>query len=112
MKRSDERAAAGAAVFAAGSAVIAFAGTLCCAGPAVVSLLGAGGALAAARLEPYRPYFLAVSAVMLAFGFWRVYRRPACVDGECAARPPRWLRFVLWASLAATVASVVAPHVW
>jgi mercuric ion transport protein len=85
MRRSDGSLAAGSALGALGAAVAALAGTLCCAGPAVVAALGAGGALAGARLEPFRPYLLGASMVMLAFGFWRAYR-PTPVGGA----PTTW----------------------
>jgi hypothetical protein len=46
----------GSSVSAIGSSVLATATSLCCIGPAVVAILGTSGALAAARLAPYRPY--------------------------------------------------------
>ena len=56
MRRSDGGIAVGSAAGAIGAAVAAIFSTLCCAGPAIVmSALGAGSALMAARLEPYRP---------------------------------------------------------
>ena len=36
---------------------------------------------------------------MLAWAFWRVYRRrPVCDDGSCARPPSVWLRAMLWLS--------------
>lgn len=103
--------AIGSALGAAGAAIAAVFGTLCCAGSAVVALLGAGGALAAARLEPYRPYLLGASVVMLAFGFWRAYR-PASGGTSCSARTGRLVRMMLWCSALLLVASVLAPRLW
>jgi mercuric ion transport protein len=114
MRRTDGGVAAGSALGAIGSAVAALAGTLCCAGPAVVAIIGAGGALAAARLEPYRPLFLAVSAALLGFGFWRAYRRPppGPSGASCSRRTGGAVRGILWAALALFALSAVAPRLW
>lgn len=78
--------------------------------PLLVSLLGVGGSIWAARLEPYAPYLLALSGVLVGYGFWAVYRprRPAvCANGagegcdNAAARPPRRplaLQAFLWSA--------------
>lgn len=112
MKRSDSGIVVGSAIGAVGAAAGAVLGTLCCAGPAVVGLIGAGGALAAARLEPFRPYFLTGSALMLAVGFWRSYRpRAMAVDGAmCAIRTRRIVRAILWTSTLATILAFFAPR--
>jgi hypothetical protein len=109
MKRADGGVVAGSALGAAGAAIAALFGTLCCAGSAVVALLGAGGALAAARIEPYRPYLLGAAVAMLAFGFWRAYR-PARGGAACAVRTGRWVRIMLWCSAALVVGSALAPR--
>lgn len=111
MRRADGGMAVGSALGAAGAAIAALVGTLCCAGSAVVALLGAGGALAAARLEPYRPYLLAAAVVMLAFGFWRAYR-PAAGGVSCSARTGRLVRAMLWCSALLLLASALAPRLW
>jgi hypothetical protein len=111
MKRADGGMAAGSALGAAGAALAALFGTLCCAGSAVVALLGAGGALAAARLEPYRPYLLGIAIAMLAFGFWRAYR-PARSGAACSVRTGRWVRIMLWCSAVLVIASALVPRLW
>lgn len=69
-------------VGALGSATTSLLATLCCVGPVAYSVLGAGGVLAAARLQPWRPWILAGSAVFLALGFFSAYRRRTTViDG-------------------------------
>jgi len=112
MKKADGGVAAGSALGAVGAATAALLGTFCCAGPAVVSLIGAGGALAAAEIEPYRPYFLAGAIGMLALGFWRAYR-PASVGpggAVCSIRAGRLVRAALWFSAVVTLASALAPR--
>jgi mercuric ion transport protein len=112
MKRSSGAVAVGSAVGATSASIAAVLGALCCAGPAVVGVIGAGGALAAARLEPFRPYFLAASVVMLSFGFWRAYRPARAKGGACAIRTGRAARAILWASALITLGSALAPRFW
>lgn len=90
------------------SAFASFIG-LCCIGPWAVVLFGVSGAVTMARWAPYRPYILAVSAAMLAWAFWRIYRpQPDCEDGSCAEGPSSWLKFMLWASLVLIVLAFFA----
>ena len=80
------------------SALASFVG-LCCIGPWSVALFGVTGAVALARWQPYRLYILAVAAVLLLWGFWRVYRKPG--DGAGAnivSRRAPWLKGALWVS--------------
>jgi hypothetical protein len=111
VRRADGGIAVGSALGAVGAAVTAAVATLCCAGPAVVSILGAGGALTAAKLEPYRPDLLTGAIVMLALGFWRAHR-PSRKGGACSVRTGRVVRSILWVSAAITLASIIAPRFW
>jgi mercuric ion transport protein len=95
-----------------GAAIAAVLGTLCCIGPAVIAVVGAGGALAGAKLAPYRPYFLAASGLLLGLGFWSSYRpSPANREGtSCTLRTGRRVRTVLWIAAAVTAASFLVPR--
>lgn len=73
----DSRALVGSATGALAGAIAAFVAALCCVGPSTVALFGAGGALAAARLKPCRPYFLSASLALIVYGFWRAYSIPS-----------------------------------
>lgn len=97
--------------FAIGSTVAAFLASLCCIGPLLLG--GAGlGAVLVATFAPLRPYFLGLSAVLLAGGFYFVYRKPktteACAGEACApqsqgrklAKSMLWLAAVGVAALA------------
>lgn len=124
MKRpAQATGAASAAVAGAGAAIGVAAASACCVGPVIspliVGVLGAGGAVWAADLEPYSLYILALSAVMLSYGFAVAYRRPrACAVGDDGGRPgdvrseghatasPRWLRITLWAAAVLWTASL------
>lgn len=101
-------------LLAAGSISGALVASSCCIVPLALVTLGVSGAWIGnlTALEAYKPYFLAVTALFLAGGFWHVYLKPkrACGKGSHCARPAsgRITRSALWIStvlalLAATV---------
>lgn len=63
----------------------------CCVLPLALALLGLGGAWVASlrTLAPYKPLFLAGTALALGTGFWASYVRPQprCAPGTLCARP-------------------------
>jgi hypothetical protein len=61
----------------------------------IVGVLGVSGAVQLAGIKPYTPYLLGGSLVMLAYAFWKTYRR----QGECGMKPARAVRAMLWASV-------------
>lgn len=98
-----------------GSAAAAFVASLCCLGPLVLG--GAGlGAVLMATFAPLRPYFLAVSAVLLVLGFYFVYRQPrsaeACAEEVCAvdSRARRAAKPLLWLATLAVLALALFPY--
>lgn len=96
----------GAAASGLATATVAAVASLCCAGPVTVVLLGAGGAVAAAEMKPYRVPLLFVSAVLLAGAYWRTYLRTSSAStGACPVRVGRWVR---WGSVAAVMVWVAA----
>lgn len=96
---------------AIGSTLAAFLASLCCLGPLLLGGVGLGAALVA-MFAPLRPYFLAVSVILLAGGFYFVYRKPkateVCGGETCApksgtrrmAKPLLWLAALAVAALA------------
>jgi len=101
-------------LLAAGGIVGAIIASSCCIVPLVLVTLGVSGAWIGSltALEPYKPYFLTITAILLGAGFWHVYFKPkkACADGSYCARPRsgRITQIALWlatalALLAATV---------
>jgi hypothetical protein len=76
-------------------------------------VLGAGGVIAGARVQPWRPWVLAASAVFLALGFWSAYRRrTAVINGQvCRIKASRTIRVTLWVAAVLTVAIGVLPPV-
>lgn len=106
--RSDRGAAVSTGAAIGLSGLASFIG-LCCIGPWAVALFGMSGALVMAQFAPWRPWILALAAVLLAWAFWRVYRpRPRCDDGSCPARPSAWLQGALWLALAMVVLAFFA----
>lgn len=104
----EDKALVGSAAGGLATAIAAFVAALCCIGPSTVALLGAGGALAAASIKPYRPYLLLGSLAMILYGFWRAYR-PATRAGSAVACPTRLGRFTrsaLWFAAVIWVAAV------
>ncbi len=83
------------------SVVAATAASVCCIGPVVAAVLGAGALGAAStRFEPYRPWFLGLTMILLGVGFASTYRRePECTDGTCPPASRRTAKIVLWISV-------------
>ncbi len=100
--------------FTLGSVVAAFLASLCCLGPLLLGGLGLGTVLVA-TFAPLRVYFLAVSAILLAVGFYLVYRKPkpvqACEGETCAPRAPgkRAAKALLWLGAVAVLALALFP---
>src|SRR5258708_1846642 len=109
MKNSDKAAVVGGSLSAVGAALVGIFGTLCCAGPVVVAVLGVGGAGAAAEGAPYRPDFIAASIVLLGIGFLRRRRPKRCAC--LSPREARWLPVILWIATVLTVLTAVLPFV-
>ena len=100
---------------AMGSTLAAFLASLCCLGP--LFLGGAGlGAVLVATFAPLRPYLLAVSVILLAVGFYLVYRMPkakkACAGETCAAEggARRMAKPLLWIATLAVAALAFFPY--
>ena len=111
MKRDDKEVLGSATGGLAGAVAAVFA-ALCCIGPSTVAVLGAGGALAAASLAPYRPYLLIISLAMILYGFWRAYRNTG-INREgiaCPTRIGRFSRKALWLAAIVWIAAALLPR--
>ena len=105
----------GSALLAAGGILAAIGASSCCVLPLVFFALGVSGAWVGnlTALAPYQPIFVAVAVACLAFGFVRVYRRPAaCAEGEACARPlpNRAVKLSLWLAAVLLVAAILFPY--
>jgi mercuric ion transport protein len=102
------------------SILSAFVASICCVGPLVFALLGIGGAGLLVKLEPYRPYFIAVTFALLGAGFYLTYRKPkaaaatAVAGGpECACPAPRANRagtIMLWVATVLVIGFLSFPY--
>ena len=83
----------------AASVLGGFLASVCCIVPLTFAALGLTGAAFAVRLEPARPYFLAVTYGLLAVAFYLTYRpsSAACAPGDtCSEATPRYGKSILW----------------
>jgi mercuric ion transport protein len=76
----------------------------CCAGPLILVSVGLGGAWASrlAALDPYRPWFIALSLLFLGWGIWSAYRRRSfrsCGVGTLCSKPANRTNDLMWALL-------------
>lgn len=98
-----------------GSILAAGGASACCIGPVLLSVAGAGALGAAAvKLEPFRPLFLAFTAVLLGAAFYTTYWRAntaACrPDGSCPPASNRKAKIVLWIAAALVILLVTFPY--
>lgn len=98
-----------------GSVVTALAASACCIGPVVFALLGTGGAAFAIALEPYRPVFIGMTALLLGGAFYFVYRRSPgeqCgPDSTCPAPSRRIdLKVLVWVVSMIVLAVLAFPY--
>lgn len=84
--------ALGAAATGTGGSLLALVAGACCAGPVIapliVGVLGAGGAAWAAGLQPYSPYLLAASGLLIAYTFIALYAPASCAPEDDGAMTP------------------------
>ncbi len=97
-----------------GSLVAGVLASACCIGPLLLGALGLGSLGLGAALAPLRPWFLGVTAVFLALGFYFAYRpqrAETCAPRQPCAAPAsrRGQRIGLWVVTAATVALASYP---
>jgi mercuric ion transport protein len=101
----------GSSLSAIGSSLAAAVTTFCCVGPAVFAVLGTSGVLAAARLAPYRPYFVLGSVLLLGLGFWLAYRpQGGCIRKTCTTASAKITRALLWLAAVVTGAAILLPN--
>jgi len=100
----------GSSLGAIATSLVATVTTFCCVGPAVIAILGASGVLAAAKLAPYRPYFILGSVALLGWGFWLAYRpQGGCIGKTCTTTNAKITRALLWIAAVITIAAILVP---
>jgi hypothetical protein len=97
MAMNENKRVIGAASGALGLGAIAAALGTCCVAPWAVGVLGVTGAIALARMAVLQPYLLVAAGISIIAAFIWAYRsRPICVDGVCATKSKRRLRWFVW----------------
>ena len=99
---------------AIGSVVAAIGASLCCIGPLVALLLGAGSLAAGSALEKWRPIFLGVTFTLLASAWYLVYRRPkgeGCAEGPACEAKGRGTasKRIVWSATVVAIALAALP---
>ena len=93
---------------ALGSVLAALAASVCCIGPVAFTLVGAGAlSVASTRIEPYRPWLIVATIVLLGFAFHTAYRAkagPSCAEA-CNPDSQRTARILAW--IAAVIATIL-----
>lgn len=101
-----------------GGLLAAVAASSCCILPLLLGAASAGTVGLGAALAPYRPYLMALTALLLGAAFYGAYRpvRAACdADGNCssetAAGAKRLSRAVIWVVTLFTVGAMAYPEI-
>ena len=90
------------ALASTGSVLSALFASLCCIGPVVFALAGAGSLGFAAAFEPYRSYLLILTFLFLGVAFYFTYRKRevTCEDGTCKVESVNNLnKVILWVAV-------------
>ncbi len=96
-----------------GSIATAIVASLCCIGPAVLAIAGAGSIGAFAAFEKYRPYFIGLTAVLLGLAFYMTYRKREikCEDGSCQIQGAgKWNKIGVWGATVIAALAVAYPY--
>ena len=97
-----------------GALLAAIGASLCCVLPVAVAFAGFGSAAFGAVFEPYRPYMIGTTVLLLGFAFYRAYRPEAaeCAPGESCAVPENRARqrLLLWIVAAIALLLLVFPY--
>ncbi len=97
----------------AGGFLSTLAASLCCIGPLLALVAGAGSFAAAGWFERWRPAFLMVTVALLTIAWWLTLRarRRACPDASCTApRRDRWALGILTLSTVLVGAVALFPQ--
>jgi mercuric ion transport protein len=116
MPDSKEFASKNAKCFLAAGILAAIGASICCVGPLVLLALGVSGAWIGSltALEPYRPFFIGLTLLFLAFAFHRLYFARRVCTPESACANPRTLkrqRLAFWIVTVLVFGLIAVPWV-
>lgn len=96
----------------------AIAASLCCVGPLALVTLGVGGAWVGnlTALEPFRPYLIGLTLLLMGYAFYKIYAKPraeACAPGSYCANPKsdKINKITLWISTVFVIGLLAAPYI-
>lgn len=100
----------------AGGVLAGIGASACCVGPLLLLSVGIGGAWIGhlTALEPFRPLFIALTALFVGLAFWRVYLAPqscAASDGCVADRTRHVQRILFWILAPIALCLVASPWI-
>lgn len=100
-----------------GGAIAAIAASACCLGPLVLVSLGIGGAWVSnlTMLEPYRPIFIGIAFICMAFAYHKIYSaKPAnaCLPNTLCAKPQtnKNYRVIFWIVSILVLIALLYPY--
>jgi mercuric ion transport protein len=102
--------------FAGGGIIVAIAASSCCVIPLMLTLFGVSGAWMSnlRAMAPYQPYLIAMTVVLIGFGFYQVYWKPrqVCAVGVASARlvPNRLVKIGLWVGTVLVLTALTFPY--
>lgn len=105
MKRSS--------VSVVGSVLTAIVASVCCVGPALLALLGAGTVGFFGSLGSYRPYFIGLTVILVGTAFYLAYRKREvkCEDGTCkTVTGGKWDKASVWFAAFIAALIIVLPY--
>ncbi len=112
------RKSTSSASFAVIGTTAALLASTCCVLPLTLILLGITGAWIGnlSALEPYRAYFIAVAAISIGIGFYKVYTKPtslSCDPDSYCAKPysEKITKTILWIAAFLVILSALWPYV-
>lgn len=96
-----------------GGIAAAIIASLCCIGPLVVVLLGAGSIAAFSIFEVYRPFLIGLTVVLIGLAFYLTYRKREvkCEDGTCKVESAsKWTKSGVWSATLLAGLAVAFPY--
>ena len=100
-----------------GGAISAIAASACCLGPLILVSLGIGGAWISnlTMLEPYRPIFIGVALICMAFAYRKIYWAKSanlCVPNSLCAKPQinKKYRIIFWLVSVLVLIALLYPY--
>jgi len=97
----------------AGAVLAAVGASICCVVPVAVALVGVGSAAFSVYFEPFRPFLIGVTVILLGFAFYSAYRpQEECEPGQSCAVPAnrRRQRLLLWIITIVSLVMLTFPY--